>query len=450
MKCLILAAGKGSRLRSVGEPKPLVKLLGLTLIERVLLTLKRCGIKEFYVVIGYKGDQIKEFLQRLSKREKIKIDFIVNQEWDKENGISVLKAKGILKDRFLLCMSDHIFNENLIKKVLKEDIEDNQVGLCVDFRVNNPFIPNPHEATKVLVADGRIVEIGKGITKYNGYDTGVFLCSPIIFSAIEESIEKNKDATLSGAIKVLAKRGIVKAIDIGDESFWIDIDDYNAYKKAELFLINELSKKATDGPISRYLNRPLSLRITKYLVNTNVTPNKISFFSFLISLIASFSFLVGKYTYLLFGAILAQVSSIIDGCDGEIARLKLQSTNFGAWLDAILDRYSDAFLLFGLTVYAYMPAKSFFILFVGFMAIIGSFVNSYMADKYDQFMQKEFLKIRDHKPIRIGRDIRIMTIFLGAVANQVFLTLVFIALLMNFENIRRIILLYKNQEKLGY
>ncbi len=43
----------------------------------------------------------------------------------------------------------------------------------------------------------------------------------------------------------------------------------------------------------------------------------------------------------------AQVASIIDGCDGEIARLKRLESDFGAWFDAVLERYADAFLLFG-------------------------------------------------------------------------------------------------------
>jgi len=448
MKCLILAAGRGSRLRKVGEPKPLVKLLGLTLIERSILILNRCGINEFYVVVGYKGGQIREFLKGFSQRNSLRINIIENPEWQRENAVSVLKAKDILnEEKFLLCMSDHIFNESLVKRLLDTDIEDGEISLCVDFRINPPFLPNPTEATKVFVEDGRIKDIGKNIQRYNGYDTGFFLCTPIIFSAIEESIQKNKDETLSGAVKFLAEKGMARAVDAGADSFWIDVDDYEAYKKAESFLIETISKKDTDGPVSKYLNRKLSLRITKYLVNTDITPNKISFFSFLMSLIASFNFFLGKYMYLFLGAILAQISSIIDGCDGEIARLKLQSTKFGAWFDAILDRYSDGFLLFGLTIYAYLSHKSLPVLFTGFMAIIGSFINSYMADKYDQFMIKEFVKANKSVPIRIGRDIRIMIIFVGAILNQVFFTLLLMALLMNLENIRRIVIIYQNQKK---
>ncbi len=53
MKCLIIAAGRGSRLSNKGDSKPLVSLLGLTLIERIILTAKRSGITDFYIVTGF-------------------------------------------------------------------------------------------------------------------------------------------------------------------------------------------------------------------------------------------------------------------------------------------------------------------------------------------------------------------------------------------------------------
>ena len=64
MKALIIAAGRGSRFGSLTEdkPKPLIKLLGLSLIKRVILTAKQAGIYEFIIIIGYLGEKIKEKL----------------------------------------------------------------------------------------------------------------------------------------------------------------------------------------------------------------------------------------------------------------------------------------------------------------------------------------------------------------------------------------------------
>ena len=62
---------------------------------------------------------------------------------------------------------------------------------------------------------------------------------------------------------------------------------------------------------------------------------------------------MGGYVTLALGGLIAQFASIIDGCDGENARLKFLKSDFGGWFDAVLDRYADALLLFGLTWHAH-------------------------------------------------------------------------------------------------
>ena len=54
-KCLVIAAGRGSRLAGGGAPKPLYRLLGLPLIERAIVSAKRAGLEDFTVVTGYDG-----------------------------------------------------------------------------------------------------------------------------------------------------------------------------------------------------------------------------------------------------------------------------------------------------------------------------------------------------------------------------------------------------------
>lgn len=439
VRCLIIAAGRGGRLSSRGDSKPLIPLLGLSLIERVILTAKKHSLTDFYMVTGYNSEKVRQYLDRFSQSRNINITHITNEEWEKGNGISVLKAKKLLNENFILLMGDHVFDELILKKLKNEGIADGEVMLAVDYNIKTNKLVDVNDVTKVLVEDNRILDIGKDIKKYNAYDTGIFLCSPAIFSAIEESLH-NDDSSLSGGIRVLASKGKAKAFDIKDD-YWIDVDDEKTFKKAESKLLDTL-KKTSDGPISRYLNRPISARITRYLLRTDITPNYVSFFSFILATLGAFFFFLGGYVNLVIGAILAQVSSVIDGCDGEIARLKFQITEFGGWFDAVLDRYADAFLLFGLTYYVYFANRNSLALFIGFLAIIGAFMNSYTADKYDGLMKRKLEPGKYY--FRMGRDVRMFIIFLGALINQPLLTLVLIALLMNAENIRRVMVLYKN------
>ncbi len=444
MKCLIIAAGQGKRLSNKGNSKPLIPLLGVPLIERVILTAKKSGLDEFYVVTGYNGKKLRQHLDELRHNRGINITYITNDEWKKENGISVLKAKEFLSnDNFILMMGDHIFDGAVLEKLKDVKIPDGEVMLVVDKNVESNEFIDIDDVTKVLVRDNRILDIGKRIERYNAYDTGIFLCTPVIFDAIQESRNRGNDS-LSGGMKILAENGKAKTFEFPHNSYWIDVDDEKAFKKAEKKLMSDLSK-VSDGPISRHLNRRVSIKITKYLVRTNITPNLVSIVSFLLSVLGAFFFTFGGYMNLIIGGSLVQLSSIIDGCDGEIARLKFLASEFGGWFDAVLDRYADAFILFGLTYYVYSFGKytPILSLFVGFLAIIGTFMNSYMADKYDSFMKKSLIPGKHY--LRIGRDVRMFIIFIGCLINQPFLTLVLLAALMNAENIRRIIVLYNNK-----
>jgi len=75
---------------------------------------------------------------------------------------------------------------------------------------------------------------------------------------------------------------------------------------------------------------------------------------------------------------------------------------------------------------------------IGFIALMGSFINSYTADKYDAIFGKDINKING---IRMGRDIRLFLIFIGALSNQILVTLAIIAIISNFVSIRRLIVL---------
>jgi choline kinase/phosphatidylglycerophosphate synthase len=434
-QCLIIAAGKGSRLRLRGDSKPLIPILGVPLIERVIRSAREAGADDFYVVTGYHGERVRTFLKGLSDRTGIRITPIVNGDWEKANGLSVLKARQYLTDPFLLLMADHLFEPSIAREMLEIPLAQGEISLAVDRNIRNSLV-DMGDVTRVKTEGGKINNIGKGLTDFNGFDTGIFVSTPAVFDALERCAEESGDTSLSGAVRVLAGEGRAKAADINGH-FWVDVDDPAAVRKAENVLLADLGDKPNDGPVSRHLNRPLSVRISRRLVNYGITPNQISLFSFLCSVLAAGLFALGGYLALLLGGFLAQFASVVDGCDGEVARLKFQTSAYGGWLDAVLDRYADALLLFGLTWHAYADQTDSLILLTGFLAIIGSFMVSYTADKYDRLMLDH---IRHGKGFRLGRDVRVFLIFLGALFNQATLTLVVIAAVMNVETIRRVII----------
>lgn len=231
MKAVIIAAGRGSRINSAGNSKPLISVNGISLIERALLNCKRNGISEVLIVVGYNSEKIKEKIGS-TEYSGLKLTYIYNEEWTRGNGISVLKAKQHLNEPFILMMSDHILDENILDLLLKTSIKENECILCID--QSFPSHINIDDATKVWVEENKIKKIGKNLEKFNGIDTGIFKCHPSLFEIIEHSIKKEGES-LSNAIQILADENRMLYCDIG-EKFWIDVDDSHDLKNAESML----------------------------------------------------------------------------------------------------------------------------------------------------------------------------------------------------------------------
>jgi 1L-myo-inositol 1-phosphate cytidylyltransferase len=230
VNCLIVAAGQGTRLREKGESKPLIRIKGIPLIERVISVARSAGVDAFYVVSGYRGENLREALDELAARDGLSISHIVNDDWERANGMSVYKARALLQGPFLLTMCDHLVDPDIIRDLLEAEHEADTVTLGVDFNVDNP-LNDPLDVTRVKCRSGRIENIGKVIKDFNAIDTGLFLCTPIIFTALEASFEAG-DESISGAMSVLARWGKARTFDIGGR-LWIDVDDPAAFAHTE-------------------------------------------------------------------------------------------------------------------------------------------------------------------------------------------------------------------------
>jgi CDP-L-myo-inositol myo-inositolphosphotransferase len=331
MKALIIAAGQGSRLNDFtkDKPKSLIQLLGLSLAERVILTAKQAGINEFVIVIGYLGEKIKEKLGT-GTRYKVKITYIENREWQRGNGISVLKAKESLNENFVLLMSDHIFDGRILRKLIDYDLRSSVV-LAIDRRK-----PLPGEI-RVLEREGKIVDIGKNVEESNCVDTGIFLCSPKIFSHIEEAVKAGKTELADGIAKT-ANNGDAETFDITQiESYaskmrkeikpwWIDIDTEEDLIIAKEMIIENASKNPSDA-LAYYVHKPIENKLVSFISNFNITPNQLTIITNILAYTVTALFFFG---YLLPASILTFVVGIADGLDGKLARVKLKTSKLGS------------------------------------------------------------------------------------------------------------------------
>jgi len=436
---VILAAGKGERISNTDEfvAKPLIKVFDVSLIERSIKNLiNNLNVKKIYVVTGFNHEEINDHLVKLKNKLSLNVEVVFAKNWEKGNGASFLAILDKMNhQQFYLLMADHLFNNEFYNVISKYKM-NNKSYLIISRTLSS--LNDFNDATKVNVVDDKINDIGKSINDNNAFDTGFFILNSDEFNNVNKLSVREK-LSLSEVIQELVQQKKLYFIEVPEDS-WFDIDTSQDLTKAKNYLLNNSSSKINDGSISKYINRPISQWTTSKIIDYPLTPNQISIAVFFISVFSGLIISIEGYFFLLLGALLAQLSSILDGCDGEIARLKLLESKFGGWFDRVLDRYSDLFILMGLTFHTYFIHKTLTVFFIGFIVVGGKIISSYTAYVYDSIVSA-------HNNFRIGRDLIIFIILIGAVLNIPYITLVVLAFIMNADVCKRLWIL---KDKLDY
>jgi phosphatidylglycerophosphate synthase len=178
-----------------------------------------------------------------------------------------------------------------------------------------------------------------------------------------------------------------------------------------------------DGPVSRYLNRRISMPIASVLARTPVTPNQVSAAACAIAFGALWLLASGRNIE---AGVLIQTSSIVDGVDGDLARAKRAASTFGGLFDAVLDRYADAAIAGGMAWYAlgheHWPGP----LVLGFAAAVGFILVSYSRARLEteggRGVASDLLGFA-------SRDVRLLALAAGAALGQCWWTLLAVAAL---------------------
>jgi phosphatidylglycerophosphate synthase len=129
------------------------------------------------------------------------------------------------------------------------------------------------------------------------------------------------------------------------------VDDDAALARAERELWDGL-ESPSDGLLDRWINRPLSRYLTRFLVHTPVTPNAITVLGTLVGLAGAALIAAGSHLLAVLGALVFQLSAAIDCADGDLARLLFKESRLGKWLDLILDNLVHLAIFAALAAYA--------------------------------------------------------------------------------------------------
>ena len=186
---------------------------------------------------------------------------------------------------------------------------------------------------------------------FDGLDEGEFvgICSLSRETLIDLS-RRRPSANTSSIEEALAWLTMTHSVEIDpvEEGQWQRIRNEQHRLLAEKKL-NSWLVKPTDGIYAR-ANRRLSIPISRQIIPYPITPNMVSLFTLGVSFAAGVFLALGGYWNMLTGAVLSWLSSVLDGCDGEVARLKLQESAFGCWLETMCDNLYYLFIFAGLTI----------------------------------------------------------------------------------------------------
>ena len=419
---VILAAGEGSRFDLGDRPKPLVRVLGLTLAERVIDACLGVGVKRFVFVLGHRSEEVRAHLEPAIRRRGCTATYVVAEHWECGNGASALSAAPVAQDRhFLLLMCDHLLSNAVLSEVLGVDPGPN--GICLGVDHDRAAVFDPDDATRAVVADGRVLRLGKRLECWDGTDTGVFCCSQGLFDGLRQAAAHGAHSLTDG-LNELATAGRITEVDVTGE-WWLDVDTPRDLSEARRLLLAGLAKPQDDGYVARYLNRPLSRRISAPLSGTPITPNQVTVLAFSLAVAGAVLFALGGLMGNVSGAVLVQFASVVDGCDGEIARLTHTASPRGGWLDTVLDRYADLAIVAGV---GFGAGPTDPVVWAGALVAATGFILASYVTK--EFLLRHGRPYPTDIPARLKkRDLRLFAIFVGGLAGHPFAALVAVGVL---------------------
>ncbi|HRE40135.1 MAG TPA: phosphocholine cytidylyltransferase family protein [Ignavibacteria bacterium] len=245
-QAIILAAGTGSRLKPISDeiPKCLLKFGDSTLLELAIDNLHQSGVKQIFIVTGYKEDMIKSYLKSLTRFYDLKIDIelISNNEYESTgSAYSLLLAKDFINKNTFLLDSDVLFEQRVLTKLIDSGI-DNCAAINVTSHLDEEMVKVATDMDNKIVGLSKSLEFEVSV----GESTGIEHFSAYFMQNLFNILEKASDSPAFRSqhyeefLNFIAdsgdKRNSFYAIDVSDCMF-MEIDTLDDYKKA-LVLFN--------------------------------------------------------------------------------------------------------------------------------------------------------------------------------------------------------------------
>ncbi len=322
---------------------------GLTTLERGILTMARAGVDRLLVAVP---PGLSPAAGRRVRRLDIDLEIAA---W----GDSPRTTFGP-SEEVLVLLGDHVHHHSSLTALVESGASGD--GLVVQVS------PAPGQEGLTFLPPAVATGGGDG----GMVSTGALLCDG---SLQPHQLVGRGGSALEFLRGLAAGRGV--RTTEGDPSLWRRVEDRRGARQAKAMLFGQVTKK-TSGPVSRHINARLSIPISKVLVETGLSPHLVTVLFVLTTGLAA-AWLISDpepYWRLALAGFLWQMAAVLDRCDGEIARVKLCESRFGAWFDTVTDNlaYVAAYAAFLKAAHGLHPGQPLY-LYAGLSAVAAMFLS---------------------------------------------------------------------------
>jgi phosphatidylglycerophosphate synthase len=303
---------------------------GLSVLVRGLLTLKRAGVRNLIVIAEGAEVPLLEDVRREGRLADVR--FLTAEE--------ASRPEALAGGDFLILSADRVFSKDAVENLLSMDPPDDK---------------------------------GVWIKDKNGNFSGLALCPSACVANVSRVL--GEPGPLANRLEKVFPSAVGRSLTQG---FMESVKTEEEARQAEERLVKALGKD-TDSFLARHIDRHISLAITRRLARTQITANQVTLLNFFVGLVGAALFAQPNRWLQVLGAFVFLFSSTVDGCDGEIARLKFQQSQFGGWLDIMTDNlvHVAVFGAIAIGLYREDPADRF--IWLGVFSCLGVLLSAGMV-----------------------------------------------------------------------
>ncbi len=436
----------GSMETGQAMPSPLMRVGGMTLFQRAVFTLQRGGISQIWVLAGKEEPALRELL-REDRRLQAAVRWLPVREFPPHDPQTWETLADEVSGACMVVGCHTVFSPALVQR-LRHEGSQGKVVVVVGQADEGAQCGNPgvimkmdgvegHTSSSVIFRDpplnSPVVPTLPGTQSESARlpIVGDLMVLPGRLLGISGVLHASGTNPLRLALEQAAVEGTVQAIS-GEPHWFRDVRGPKGPKLAEQTLVRSLQtlKGGLDGFVDRYINRKCSALFTRLFLKLRWTPNAITMLSMMIGLVAAGFFIPGSWELALVGALLFQLSVIIDCCDGEVARLTFSESKFGQELDIWADNVVHIAIFAGIACGAYLQGpweQTLFPLILGASAVFANIVSLLLVNAARQ------LRSRQHDWRELTeRERQKIEFMLGNVANRDFSIVVLIGAILGF------------------